>query len=53
MAFELSLIHRAGASFVNLLLMFDSASRYFDELITAKIIPMIENEKLRFIASSD
>jgi hypothetical protein len=36
-----------------LLLMFDSASRYFDEVITAKIIPMIENEKLRFVAPSD
>jgi hypothetical protein len=36
-----------------LLLMFDSASRDFDDLITAKIIPMIENEKLRFVATSD
>ena len=26
---------------------------YFDDLITAKIIPMIENEKLRFVAPSD
>jgi hypothetical protein len=36
-----------------LLLMFDSESKGFDDLITVKIMPMIENEKSRFVAPSD
>jgi hypothetical protein len=36
-----------------LLLLFDSASRDFDDFVTTKIIPMIENEKLRFVVTSD
>ena len=37
-----------------LLLMFDSESKGFDKyLITVKIMPMIENEKSRFVAPSE
>ena len=36
-----------------LLLMFDSESKGFNDLITVKIMPMIENEKSRFVAPSD
>ncbi|MGA8565619.1 MAG: hypothetical protein WB587_12790 [Nitrososphaeraceae archaeon] len=36
-----------------LLLLFDSVSRDFDDFVTTKIIPMIENEKLRFVVTSD
>jgi hypothetical protein len=36
-----------------LLLLFDSVSRDFDDLITTKIIAMIENEKLKFVVTSD
>ena len=36
-----------------LLLMLDSESKGFNDLITVKIMPMIENEKSRFVAPSD
>ena len=35
-----------------LLLLFDSVSRDFDDLITTKIIAMIENEILKFVVTS-